>query len=95
MTDIIKQKYKKRAVRYSKIWMYFVNTAIEVINDCREHQIKIYALEAFRVFGQGIQPDMEHSVDFVNNDGNWDEAIAFLSTEENAAYLYEIWYKGY
>ena len=75
--------------------VFLLKLAIEVVNDCREHQLKVYGLEAFRVFGKGIQPDMEHSIDFTEYNGNWDEAIAFLSAEENEEFLYEVWYKGY
>lgn len=95
MSDIIKVKYVERAVIYSNIWMYFIKTAKDVVLDCKKNKKKIHALEAFRLFGEGIQPSMEHSIDFNHNEGNWDKAIEFLSNVKDTTYLYEIWYDGY
>lgn len=93
--DIIKNIYITKAVVYDNIWMYFISTAKEVINDCEKNKIKIMALEAFKLTGEGIQPSQEHSVDFNVNEGNWSKAIDFLSNIKDTSYLYEIWYEGY
>jgi hypothetical protein len=95
MPDMIKENFQRKAVIHSNIWMYFIATAIEVVEECKNAQLKISNLEAFKLFGKGIQPDQEHSIDFDLKNGNWDEAIEFLSDEKNADYLYEIWYDGY
>jgi len=95
MTDVIKEKYKKKALVYDNIWMYFIKTAKEVIKECEYNRINIMSLEAFIVNGNGIQPSQEHSMDFNPNEENWNRAINFLTMEANAEYLYEIWYEGY
>jgi len=95
MTDLIKEKYKSKAIVYDNIWMYFVKTAKELIKDCEQGKINIISLEAFKLSGSGIQPSQEHSVDFSPNEENWNRAISFLSVEANAEYLYEVWYEGY
>jgi hypothetical protein len=38
MSDIIKEKYMKKAVIYDNIWMYFIKTAMEVVNDCERNK---------------------------------------------------------
>ena len=95
MKDIIKSKYKRKAVIYDNIWMYFLNNALEIIAECKNKKINILSLEAFRISGKGIQPSQEHSIDFSQKDGNWEKAIDFLNQKENSDYLYEIWYEGY
>ena len=95
MNDFIKEKYKAKAVIYDNIWMYFISTAIDLIEDCKNKQMNIKALEAFKLSGEGIQPSQEHSINFVPQEGNWSQAIAFLSDDKNAEYLYEVWYDGY
>ena len=95
MNDLIKEKYKNKVVIYDNIWLYFVRTAIDLIKDCENSKINITALEAFKLSGQGIQPSLEHSMDFDHKEANWNKAIDFLSVEDNAEYLYEVWYEGY
>jgi len=95
MTDIIKENYSKKAIIYDNIWMYFIETAKEVIYDCQNKQIRIMALEAFKLTGEGIQPSQEHSIDFSDNENNWSRAIDFISRIKDIDYLYEIWYEGY
>jgi len=95
MTDILKEKYRNKAVVYDNIWMYFIKTAKELIEDCEKNQKKITALEAFKLSGEGIQPSQEHSIDFIPQEGNWSKAIEFLSDDKNAEYLYEVWYDEY
>ena len=95
MTDIIKENYSKKAVIYDNIWMYFIKTAKEVICDLQKNQIRIMALEAFKLTGEGIQPSQEHSIYFNVNEDCWSRAIEFLSKIKDNDYLYEIWYEGY
>lgn len=95
MNDFIKEKYKAKAVIYDSIWMYFNSTAKDLIEDCKNMQKNIKALEAFMLSGKGIQPSQEHSIDFIPQEGNWSQAIEFLSDDKNSEYLYEVWYDGY
>lgn len=95
MKDIIKSKYKRKAVIYDNIWMYFQNDALEIINECKTNKMNILSLEAFRISGKGIQPSQEHSIDFNQKEGNWEKSRDFLMKKENFDYLYEIWYEGY
>lgn len=95
MNDVIKEKYKEKAVVYDNIWMYFIKTAKDVIIDCEKNQKKIVGLEAFKLTGEGIQPSQEHSIDLDVNKDSWRKAIDFLSNIKDTDYLYEIWYEGY
>jgi hypothetical protein len=95
MEDYIKTKYKKKAIILDNIYMYFVCTAKDVVDDCIKQNIMIFGFEAFKLTGLGIQPSMEHSIDFKKGQNNWEEAINFLSNIRDTTYLYEIWYEGY
>lgn len=95
MTDIIKDKFKRKAIIYDNMWMYFIKTAKEVIKECEFNKINIVSLEAFSVTGNSIQPSQENSIDFNPNEENWNRAIGFLEVDANTDYIYEIWYKGY
>jgi len=64
MADIIKEKFRNKAVIYDNIWMYFISTAIDVVDECRKNQLAIKAIEAFKLTGKGIQPSQEHSIFF-------------------------------
>lgn len=95
MTDVIKEKFKSKAIIYDNMWMYFIKTAKEVIKECEINNINIVSLEAFKVTGNGIQPSQENSIDFNPNEENWNHAIGFLEVNANTDYIYEIWYEGY
>ena len=94
--DIIKEQFQGKAVVHSNIWMYFTQVAVEVIQQCRELNIAIHGLDAFRIRSNGIQPSQTHSLRFNDrNNGNWEEAIAFIKSKEDTEFVFEIWYKGY
>ena len=95
MSDIIKEKYLKKAVIYDNIWMYFIKDAIQIVIDCKKNNIQITAIEAFKLSGEGIQPSQENSAEISTGIDNWNDAISFLSNIQNTSYLYEIWYDGY
>lgn len=95
MSDIIKENYFKKAVIYDNILMYFIKTAKEVVSFCEKKQIRILALEAFKLTGEGIQPSQEHSIEFNVNEDSWSRAIDFLTNIKDTDYLYEVWYEGY
>ena len=92
--DIIKETFQKRAVVYGNIWMYFTQVALEVIERCRELDIPIHGLDAFRIRSVGIQPSQTNSLWFDDkNIGNWDEAIAFIKSKEDTGFVFQIWYE--
>lgn len=93
--DEIQRKYKARAVRRMGMWLYFIKDAIDFVNDCKEQGVEVWGLEAFRLFGRGIQPSMSNSLWMADSTNNYEKAIKFLSDPENQEYLYEIWYDEY
>lgn len=95
MNDIIKIKYAEKAIVYDNIWMYFINTAKEVVCDCEKNNLKITSLDAFKLSGEGIQPSQAHSIDFGIYENSWKKSKEFLSNITDTTYLYEIWYEGY
>jgi len=95
MNDLIKIKFKNKAIVYDNMWMYFLNTAEEVIKECELNNINIISLEAFKISGSGIQPSQENSIDFNPRENNWDHATNFLESNANIECIYEIWYEGY
>lgn len=95
--DIIKEKYASCAICYRNMRLYFVANAIKIVRDCSMHGIDILGLDAFVLNGKGIQPSQEHSLWFGEN-SNADkekQAIEFLMADDNAEFLFEVWYDGY
>jgi len=45
MTDLIKIKFENKAIVFDNMWMYFLNTAEEVIKECELNNINIISLE--------------------------------------------------
>ena len=94
--DTIKEQFQKEAIIYGNIWMYFIQVAVEVIERCRELNIPIHGLEAFRIQSFGIQPSQADSTWFHDkNIGNWDEAITFIESKKTTEFIFEIWYEDY
>jgi len=93
--DAIKEAFRKNAVIYDNIWMYFTKKAVEIVRYCKKKNIDILGLEAFRLSGFGIQPSLNNSTWFKDTKGNWDDAVNFILDTENEEFLYEIWYQGY
>ena len=94
-SDAVKELFQNQAVIHGDIWMYFTETTKDVIKYCLEKKLHIKGLEAFKLSGSGIQPFQNNSIWFNINNGNWDEALSFVSKSENEEFLYEIWYDGY
>ena len=91
----LQKSFETKAVRYSNMWMYFTEFAVEFVSECKRQHIPVNGLDAFLLSGRGIQPDMEHSLWFGDDGRQWDEAIRFLQLPENQPYLYEIFFEGY
>lgn len=94
--DAIQKKYENSAIRYSEMWLYFIRDAISVIRECESRNLSIHGLDAFRLYGKGIQPSMNNSLWFEGNSmDNYQKAIDHLLLPENEPYVFEIWYDGY
>ncbi|MDP4153643.1 MAG: hypothetical protein Q8865_09445 [Bacillota bacterium] len=94
--DTIRKEFLDEAIIHSNIWMYFTRSAIKVIKRCKELNLKIYGIDAFRIRSNGIQPSQTHSIDFIDADlGHWDEAVEFIKSKEDTEFIFEIFYDGY
>ena len=93
--EIVQEQFKNRSIIYQDIYMYFISTAKEVVEFCRQNKIKISSIRAYSITGAGIKPSMKHSIGIEPNELCWDVASTFLSNINDSAYLYEIWYQGY
>lgn len=94
--DVIQRKYKDiDVIRCRGMWLYFIEEAIGVINDCKEQGIMVYGLDAFKLSGRGIQSNANNSLRMEKSADNYEKAINFLSEPERIDYLYEILYEGY
>ena len=95
MVNIFLEKHKKEIVIYDDMYLFFNSVAKDFIGTCKDHNIHIDSLDAFSITGRGIQPVISNSISFSKTSNCWDEAILFLSKEENLDFLYEIWFAGY
>ena len=95
MINIFLKTHKKEIIIYDDMYLFFNSVAKDFISACKDHNIYIDSLDAFSITGRGIQPAISNSISFSKTNNCWDEAILFLSKEENLDFLYEIWYTGY
>ena len=97
MLDLIELNFGTNCIKYSNMRLYMIQDAKEVVSFCEENKIPVYSLEAFRIFGEGIQPSLEHSIDFreQDNESCWQRALAFLCNSNIREYVFEIWHEGY
>jgi len=95
---IINELFADKAIVYKQtMTFYFTVDAIEVIEKCRESDIRFWGLNAFVLSGKGIQPFMEFSPDYSNipNEEACDKGVEFIKIHQDKALLYEIVYEGY
>jgi hypothetical protein len=95
MIKLLEEKYQKKIIIYDDMYLFFNSVAKDFISTCKNHNIHVHSLDAFSITGRGIQPVISNSISFSKTSNCWDEAILFLSKEENLDFLYEIWYAGY
>lgn len=95
MIKLLEEKYQKKVIIYNDMYLFFNSVAKDFIRTCKNYNIHIDSLDAFSITGRGIQPAISNSISFPKTSNCWEEAILFLSKEENLDFLYEIWYAGY
>lgn len=96
--DIIQENFKHIAVHHSNVWLYPVDDAKRIVQFCQVNGVKLFGLDAFLLFDNGIQPDMGNSLWFdknANMEENYQAALEFLSSPDRSHYLFEMWYDGY
>lgn len=88
--------FSKSAINYkSAIILFYPKDAIEVIKYCKKLKRKIYGIDAFDLSGKGIQPFMEHSIDYSSNlyDDTWTQAISHVEKLADKGLVFEIVYE--
>jgi hypothetical protein len=88
MNKIDQEFFKRKEIRIQPSGLWFVmpfELAIEYVNECKKERIEILGIESFIVHTPGIQPSMEHSIDFSSHNYKikkdvYSDAIEFLNT---------------
>lgn len=86
------EELTKRAMHRPGIDLYSVEDAILLVRLCQQASIQILGIDAFKIYGDKIQPIMENSVDLSEDDDSYNSAIKFLTDRYNLSFMYEIVY---
>lgn len=60
------KKYEEFAVFRGKIALFPLDVMPDIIDACRQADLRIYGFDGFKLRGISIQPFIEHSVDYSN-----------------------------
>jgi hypothetical protein len=89
MNKIIK-KYKNYAKERCGIPLFDASIAMVIISDFEHEKVPIHGLDGFRIFGEMIQPDQDHSIDLSNQKMCWNVAKEFIEKRIKSDVLFEI-----
>jgi hypothetical protein len=95
MSDLYAE-FDDRAVLRGGLRLFRPADAIDLIRKCREAGVRVLGLDAFRVFPNAIQPDMEHSIDYSSPpytrllQNSWQHAERFVRDREATAFFVEV-----
>ena len=92
MSEISIDELSKRAIQRSGIFLYNVNDAILLIELLQQASVPVLGVDAFKIYGDKIQPSMENSIDLSLEKKSHDFAVKFLTDRYNLGFVYEIVY---
>lgn len=92
MSEITIDELSKKAIHRAGIDLYGIEDAILLIKLCQKAKLPILGIDAFKIFGDKIQPSMENSIDLSLENKNYDLALNFLTDRRNLEFMYEIVY---
>lgn len=92
MSEITIDELSQKAIHRAGIDLYEIEDAILLIKLCKKTKLPILGIDAFKIFGDKIQPSMENSIDLSLDNKNYDLALDFLTDRRNLEFMYEIIY---
>lgn len=92
MPTDIEKRFASRGVTVGSVFIMQPETAIEFVEQCRSSEVCICGVEGFLRFGDRIQPQQEHSLDFeaAQSGACHDLTIAFLRAREGSTLWFEV-----
>ncbi len=92
MNEMTLEEFSKRAIHRPGLDVYTAEDAILLVKLCQQASLPVLGVDAFKLFGDKIQPFMEHSIDLSNENESHDKAIKFLTDRLGMDFVYEIVY---
>ena len=89
---------EKNAIKRNNLRIYKPEDAIELIKLLEKQKVEIMGMDGFKIYEDNrIQPFMEYSNAYSNNEGNWEESIEFVTevSEKDKEIIFELVYVGY
>ena len=82
------KEFYDKAIVWSNTLLFYPTIAINFISRCKELNLIILGIDAFRKKNDKIQPDLEHCIDYTNKQNKgiedpWAAAIDFIKQREN------------
>ncbi|MCL6600923.1 MAG: hypothetical protein K6T81_19635 [Alicyclobacillus macrosporangiidus] len=92
--DEIELELSKRGIKRGGTYLLSPSDALDVVKRCRELNIRILGIDAFKLTDHTTQPVLEHSVDFSltqdTGKGSWFEAETFIKERFHLGLMFEI-----
>lgn len=62
--NVVENSFKGKAIIRNNMMLFSKENALDFIQACENHDIKILGIDGFYLTGDKIQPSMENSIDF-------------------------------
>ncbi len=83
--------FLRRGRQIGSVFVLPAQAAIEMTEYCRLHAIEVFGAEGFRLIGDRIQPQQEHSCDFGEETADrHDQLVEFLSRRLDVDLWFEV-----
>jgi hypothetical protein len=76
----VESLFKDRAILKGGMMFLPRDVAIQFVHECKNLGLKILGIDGFYLFGDAVQPSLDHSIDFsiINETTNYDKAEQFI-----------------
>ena len=94
-SERVDAEFADRSVSQWGMRLYQPAVAIDLVRRCRQLNVRVLGIDAFLNHSKGIEPSLEHSIDFTNEHNRalsldvWRHAEAFIRDRVGAPLLFE------
>jgi len=93
----IPEKFRSKAIQRYGIYLFSAADALGLLEEARRENCILLGIDSFRITEEGIQPDMENSVNYSDAASNdiqikqvYELANAFIVQREKKGFVFEI-----
>lgn len=81
--------FKDKAILKGGMMFLPKNVAIQFVHECKNQGVKILGVDGFYLFGDAVQPSLDHSIDFsiTNETTDYKKAEQFIMVRSDELYF--------